>query len=446
MTSLPPKATDRHQALRSLGRRFGWGVADQALSSLTNFTLGLVAARTLSSTEFGAFALMFSGYLICLGAARAMASEPLTIRFAAVSKQEWRRGTSGATGAALILGVFAGLVCVAIGTVVGESRGSGLLALGATLPGLLLQDTWRFAFFARRRGSSAFANDLVWAFALFGGMAVLLTTRAVSVGSLVAVWGVSGAIAGIFGMLQSSVMPSPPRIGGWFRNHKDLIPRYLGEFAVSTVAGQISAFGLGALGGLAQVGALRAGQLLLGPLNVLFLGVGVAAVPEGVRALQVSSSRLLRSCRRLAMTLALCALTLGVAVWAIPDSAGTALLRKNWTGGHALVIPLALGMAGFGTLLGAGVGLRALAAARMSFRARLLTAPLSLLGGLGGAAVNGAAGAAWGLAAAFMAGAVIWWLYFLKGLIQYDGAKEASDVRPDGRVEVESMAEGAPYA
>ena len=40
------------------------------------------------------------------------------------------------------------------------------LALGVTLPLLMLQDSWRFAFFALGRGSQAFLNDSVWAVGL----------------------------------------------------------------------------------------------------------------------------------------------------------------------------------------------------------------------------------------------------------------------------------------
>ena len=40
-------------------RRLGWGVADQGISSLSNFALGIVAAKSLDPTEFGAFTLAY---------------------------------------------------------------------------------------------------------------------------------------------------------------------------------------------------------------------------------------------------------------------------------------------------------------------------------------------------------------------------------------------------
>ena len=38
-------------------RRLTWGVADSALSSLTNFLLSIYVARTLGAAQFGAFSL-----------------------------------------------------------------------------------------------------------------------------------------------------------------------------------------------------------------------------------------------------------------------------------------------------------------------------------------------------------------------------------------------------
>ena len=40
--------------------------------------------------------------------------------------------------------------------------GTRFLALGVGLPGLMLQDSYRFAFFAAGKGGLAFVNDTVW--------------------------------------------------------------------------------------------------------------------------------------------------------------------------------------------------------------------------------------------------------------------------------------------
>ena len=48
---------------------------------------------------------------------------------------------------------------LAAAAVLGGTAGAAFFALGLTLPGLLLQDSWRYSFFALGRGSQAFLND-----------------------------------------------------------------------------------------------------------------------------------------------------------------------------------------------------------------------------------------------------------------------------------------------
>ena len=49
--------------IRPFVGRLSWGVADQALSSLTNFAVGIVVARSLGIRELGAFSIAFATYL-----------------------------------------------------------------------------------------------------------------------------------------------------------------------------------------------------------------------------------------------------------------------------------------------------------------------------------------------------------------------------------------------
>ena len=61
-------------------RRVGWGVGDQALSSLTNFFMGILVARTVSPDDFGAFSLAFGAYVLALVVSRGLTGEPLVVR------------------------------------------------------------------------------------------------------------------------------------------------------------------------------------------------------------------------------------------------------------------------------------------------------------------------------------------------------------------------------
>jgi hypothetical protein len=84
-----------------------------------------------------------------------------------------------------------------------------------------------------------------------------------------------------------------------------------------------------------------------------------------------------------------------------------------WHTARPLVLPLALALAALGGVMGAVISLRAMAAARRSLRARLLVSPVILLTGMGGAALYGASGAAWGLVLGNTFAAVVFWYHLL---------------------------------
>ena len=85
-------------------RRASWGVADQALSSLTNFGLAVVLARGLSPEGFGAASVTFAVYVLALNGSRSLTSEPLTVRHSHLGRADWGRHAADALGAALLLG------------------------------------------------------------------------------------------------------------------------------------------------------------------------------------------------------------------------------------------------------------------------------------------------------------------------------------------------------
>jgi O-antigen/teichoic acid export membrane protein len=407
-----------------VARRLSWGLTDQALSSLTNVALGILVARAVPTRTFGAFAIAFSVYTIALGGSRAPSTEPLVVRFSATSNDEWRRGVASATGAALLFGVVVGAGCIAAAFFFGGLIRLALMPLGITMPGLLLQDSWRFAFFAKSKGSYAFLNDFVWAIALFTAFGVLLHHGHPSVGQLIFWWGAAGTIAGVVGVAQSMVLPAPQRTLSWLRDQWDLAPRFVGDFAVATLISQVSLFAVGAFAGLSEAGGFRGAQLLLGPLNVVFVGVAMVALPEAVGILQASPSKLQRACTVLSVSMAACAGVWGIGAFLIPSRLGVQFLGHSWNLAHGLVIPTMFIQAGVGVIAGAGLGMRALANARRGLLARIIMAPVSLAGGLGGAAVFGARGAAWGLAISFVWGGLVWWRQFVRALAEHQAALE----------------------
>lgn len=390
-------------------RRLGWGVADQALSSLTNFALALVVARAVDLREFGAFSIVFATYTIVLGIARAVATEPLAVRYSGAGEAELRRATAAAAGVSLSVSVAAAAACAGASAVSDGALADGLLALAVVLPGVVVQDSWRLSFFAAEKGRSALANDLVWAVLLTAGLALLLARSGPpSAAEVLLVWGAAGGLAAIAGGFQTRALPSLRRTPAWLRDTSALSSRYAGEFLTTVAGTQLTLFGVGVVAGLAQAGALRGGQVVLGPLNVLFMGTALVAVPEALRALRESRRRLEVVVAKVSGVLTVAALVWGIAVLALPDSAGEAVLGETWDAAEPLVLPLTVWLAGLGAASGPTTALRALGAAGRSLRTRAVVTVASIVLSIGGAVVAGAEGAAWGLAAAAIGGAALW--------------------------------------
>lgn len=148
---------------------------------------------------------------------------------------------------------------------------------------------------------------------------------------------------------------------------------------------------------------------MLGPLNILSMGLTVPAITEAVRLERQSPRRMLRAVAALTAVLVVVFSPFGVVMYFLPTSAGEAILKSSWPPTHPVILPSTAVMAATAMLTGAGIGLRATAAARRSLNARLVTGALALALGTLGAAQGGAVGAAVGLAAGLWVGSVHWW-------------------------------------
>jgi O-antigen/teichoic acid export membrane protein len=390
-------------------RRLGWGLADQALSSLTNFALAVLVARTVSTAALGAFGLAFTTYTITLGATRALCSEPLTVRYSATGEREWREGASSATGVALMLGLLAGVICIGVAFLFGGTLRPSLIVLGISMPGLIVQDTWRSAFFCHLRGAYAFANDLAWAIAQVVLVVAVLALGFRSSPAFILAWAGAANIAALFGIVQAGFLPRPLHTRRWLSRQRDLGPRYLIEFVARNAAQSGAMYATAAFAGLAAAGALRGAQVVLGPLNILNMGITAPAIAESVRIARRSPRRMLRAVTILGVVLVVVFTLWGVAMYLLPASIGEALLKRSWQPAHDVILPYTAVMAASGMLTAATVGLRAMAAAKRSLRSRLVTGVLAVTGGTVGAATYGAVGAALGLAAGLWIGGIQWW-------------------------------------
>lgn len=408
---------ERRTAKRAVAGRLSWGLADQAASSVSNFAVGIYVARSLGLTAFGVFSLAWVTYGVVLNVSRGLATDPLVVRFSGVSAGSWRAAVARSSGTALGVGAALGAVSLVAGLAVGGRVGTALACLGVVLPGLLLQDAWRFAFFAAGAGRKAFVNDMVWGVALVP--ALVVAARVGSVAAFVLAWGASAGVAAVYGCLQSGIRPRPTGAREWLGKHRDLGSRYLVENVTNSGASQLRAYGLGVIVGVGAVGVIRGAELLLGPFLAVLMGLSLVTVAEAARVLRRSPHRLGAFCLLLGGGQAAAAVLWGGALLLVPDRFGELVLGGVWSAASELIVPVTVGVAGAGLGTGAAAGLRALGAARRSLRSQLVASACYVVGGLGGAAAAGTVGSAWGVAAATVCGSAVWWLHLRSALREH---------------------------
>ena len=411
-----PVATLRRLA-REAHRRLGWGIADQAVSSITNFAVSIVIVRRLGAVEFGTFSLAYVTYSFVLNTSRGLATDPLLTRFSGTDVPTWRRAVASCTGSALSVGLICGFCTLVAAAVLRGTIGLTLAALGLTFPALLLQDSWRFSFFALGRGGQAFLNDMLWAAALFPALAILWLTGNHNVFWYTFAWGASAGVGAAVGPFQAKVLPKISEAWQWLYATRDLGPRYMVEGTANSAAAQLRTYGLGLILGLAAVGYVQAALVLMGPFMVIFFGMSLIAVPEAVRAMRRSPRHLVIFSVLISSGLALAATAWGaVLLVALPLGLGHLLLGSIWRQTYPLVLPLTISIVGACASAGPGSALHAMGQAHRSMRAMIVTSALYVACALVGAASGGTVGTMRGAAIGAWLGALVFWREFRVGL------------------------------
>jgi hypothetical protein len=80
-----PKFTFANSAAQGIG-----AIADQGLFAISNFSLNLILARRMATTEFGAFSAAFAAFLLLATFYSAIVTEPMLI-FALSTRHKWQR-------------------------------------------------------------------------------------------------------------------------------------------------------------------------------------------------------------------------------------------------------------------------------------------------------------------------------------------------------------------
>jgi hypothetical protein len=396
----------------ALGGRRALVMADQATSSLSNIVVTIIVARQLVAEQFGAFSVALLAYQLALAAGRAVVGEPWLSVHSADEGRTRDRAAADLLHAAVAVSLACALVIGVGGLALGGDARTSLLALAVVYPFLGTQDALRFVAVVDRP-RIALGSDLTWLVTVVALMAVAPADA--SPAWFVLAWGVAGGLGLVVPALTLGLSPRSGDARRWWGRHRAMAGAYLAEAASARAVAHVLLLGLGAIAGLSALGAVRAAQVFYGPLNTLFDGVYLALVPDGVRR-RDDPGRLMRlmvAATVLVTGLALAWLVVGLV---LPDSWGSRLFGDTWAEAEDVMLPIGLSVVAGSLATGAFGGLRSLAAARLSLKARLWSLPPQVVAALVGSATAAAVGYSVGLAIGKAVMAAIWWVVFLTAL------------------------------
>jgi O-antigen/teichoic acid export membrane protein len=273
---------------KKTGAQLVWGIADQGLSSATNFGLSFLAGRLLGPSGLGVIFLGFSAYLIAFSFVRALVIEPFVVSTAALDRSEREAATRVCL--TLVLGVAAILTLsmALIGVALGGALGRSLILFSPWVALALVQELWRASLFRDQRGRGAAINDGVWA----AGMLVTLPFAWLfpSEWIIAATWGIGAAVAAIFGVFQLRVRPAGVVIAlQWWKTELRVLGSWLAiENLILALGTQALVFVLAAQLGAGDIGGIRAVEVVFAPMSLFGEAFAFPGTPIVARALASS--------------------------------------------------------------------------------------------------------------------------------------------------------------
>lgn len=385
-----------------------WGVADQLISSATNFLIMGVAAKWGTTSEFATFGVAFTMYILVLWIARSLVGEPFVVRFTTAAESEQRRAGTQALSAAFVTGsVFGGLM---IGFwLVSGPEWQSLAVMGFVMPALMTQDACRYLLLASGRPRDAAMNDAIWLALQCAALGAMALGARDEFSLLAAIFGGAAGVAAAVGLRQFGARVNLRKWRAWFRDCGELGRPFLYEVLGISAMPQITLLIIAGLGSVVTVGAMRAAFLLLGPPSVVCAGILLVGMPEAARVRMRPGGNLLRYTGRLAALTSAVVVLWSAALALVPDEIGNAVLGENWHLGREVLLPVALLTVVNAVALAGVVGLRTMEAVRRSLPIRAAGSVVMVISALAGLAIGESEGAAYGLALGGATAAALTW-------------------------------------
>jgi O-antigen/teichoic acid export membrane protein len=279
----------------SWGGRGVLTLVDQGLIGTSNFLIGILLARQLSPTQYGAYALAFEIFMVVSMAYSCVVLEPMLVFGPSTYRDNLRRYLgvllsmhwAGALASAAVLGGSAWLVHE-----LGRSPGLPKALLGAMLavPCVLLFWLGRRACYVNLDPKPAVVGGLLYGLVLLGGAFLFYELRSLSpfVAFLLMTFGALTASSFFLWRLKPSVSLRPkfPSIREVTASHWTYGRWAFAASIASWVSGNVYYVLLSSMRGLAATGGFKALQNFASPIGQVFSALTLLALPYAARAYQ----------------------------------------------------------------------------------------------------------------------------------------------------------------
>lgn len=272
----------RARLVNILGASF-WGLADQAIVSLTSFFTMVLLARALTPSDFGAFVLIYGALLFFNALQSGLFTQPHNVLGATQPASDYARYTTTTLISQL---AFSGLLAMfAVGAALvafsaGWETARLLLALAPAILAWQTQEYLRRVFYTEGRVRQAFLNDLigyggqmagialVWQIGwLSGPLALLVLATSSAVAALVALWQLRERLQGF---VDRAFIRDNWQFGKWL----------FGANLIQSGRIQLHVVLIGGLISVTSAGLYRAAQNLVAPTHIMMNAYRSIAMPR----------------------------------------------------------------------------------------------------------------------------------------------------------------------
>lgn len=404
------------KSVRAHGSQTVAAVFDQGLISLGSLFFSVFIARSYSPALFSGFSVVVAAHVVVIGMQRGLIGDVLLIRYPK-SKE------SGLLSASVLLsalfGALISIIAIVLSFVVVGLVGSILLAYSAAALFLCLQDALRYRSIAQGRLFDVVIADLLLCAAQVAS--ALLIPRLYSQDGVFGVqlvltcWGTAACLSAALLLFMTPGRPTRTSLRLWSREPRKLGLKLWADYLSYAATQQGATFFAAGITSVSAAGAIRGGQVLLGPLNVLSSGLGPIVLTRAAeRAQSPSAIRLL--CGTFGAVLLCLSVCVGLFIRLLPFEWGTQILGASWSlaAGVGLPIALATGLTSAG--YAASIGLRARERVGLGLKVRAITLPLALLLVPLATYKYGLEGAVNSMVATSLVACILWWAFLLNDL------------------------------